>query len=218
MTYSGGCFTCHKVDKGLPMSNKIHFKNSISYDWIRYRDGYWIPHRKRVYLYWFKYLQSAEKSEDHLVDWGKYNGWGDRNIILNTKFDTWWEDRWIDLFGTQNRTEAPLFKISTKQPKTEALRLSLLCWERRSAPVWGRRGNALSIAKQVYEYELGISGEKKPRFGEDEFTAGSMNPDTFKVFDGGEYVIDPQRLQSIVSRYLKNAQKYLGNVCMGIFP
>ena len=80
----------------------------------------------------------------------------------------------------------------SKQPKTEALRLSLLCWQRRDAPVWGKRGNALSIAKQVYEYELGITGEKKPRYGEDEFTAGSMNPDTFKVLDGGEYVSDPQ--------------------------
>ena len=98
------------------------------------------------------------------------------------------------------------------------MRLSLLCWQRRDAPVWGKRGNALSIAKQVYEYELGITGEKKPRYGEDEFTAGSMNPDTFKVLDGGEYISDPQRLQSIVSRYLKNARKYLKNVCECQFP
>ena len=51
-----------------------------------------------------------------------------------------------------------------------------------------------------------------------EFTAGSMNPDTFKVLDGGEYVLDPQRLQSIVGRYLKNARKYLKNVCECQFP
>ena len=101
------------------------------------------------------------------------------------------------------------------------------------APVWNKRGNALSIAKQVYEYELGISGEKKPRYGDDEFTAGSMNPDTFEVmarekvwnpelkkyvFTDGEYVKDQQRLQSIVSRYLNNARKYLDNVCIGKFP
>ena len=109
----------------------------------------------------------------------------------------------------------------------------MLCWERRDAPVWNKRGNALSIAKQVYEYELGISSEKKPRYGTDEFTAGSMNPDTFEVvarekvwdpelkkyvYTDGEYVSDPQRLQSIVSRYLKNAEKYLDNVCVGKFP
>ena len=39
----------------------------------------------------------------------------------------------------------------------------MLCGERRDAPVWNKRGNALSIAKQVYEYETGESGEKKPR-------------------------------------------------------
>ena len=200
------------------MSNIIYFDKKVAYDWIRYKDGYWISHRKRVYLYWFKYLQEAERSPDYSVNWNKYKGWGGANEILRTKFDDWWKDHWIDLFGTQDRSAQPKYPISTKQPKTEALRLSLLCWQRRDAPVWGKRGNALSIAKQVYEYELGITGEKRPRYGEDEFTAGSMNPDTFKVLDGGEYVLDPQRLQSIVGRYLKNARKYLKNVCECQFP
>ena len=200
------------------MSNIIYFDKKVAYDWIRYKDGYWIAHRKRVYLYWFKYLQEAERSPDYSVNWNQYKGWGGANEILGTKFDDWWKDHWIDLFGTKDRSAQPKYPISTKQPKTEALRLSLLCWQRRDAPVWGKRGNALSIAKQVYEYELGITGEKKPRYGEDEFTAGSMNPDTFKVLDGGEYVSDPQRLQSIVGRYLKNARKYLKNVCECQFP
>ena len=95
-----------------------------------------------------------------------------------------------------------------------------MCWERRDAPVWGKRGNALSIAKQVYEYELRISGEKKKRETDENWDASFMNPDEFKVFDpsDGNYYEDPQRLQSIVSRYLKNAKKYLGNVCKGKFP
>ena len=67
--------------------------------------------------------------------------------------------------------------------------MSLLCWERRDAPVWGKRGNALSIAKQVYEYEMGITGEKKPRYTDENFDASFMNPDDFKVRDddGFEY-------------------------------
>ena len=136
------------------------------------------------------------------------------------KFDDWWNDNWKELFGTKDRSATPRYPISTKQPKTEALRLSLLCWERRDAPVWGKRGNALSIAKQVYEYELGISGEKKKRETDENWDASFMNPDEFKVFDpsDGNYYEDPQRLQSIVSRYLKNAKKYLGNVCKGKFP
>ena len=202
------------------MSNKIYFENKVAYDWVRYKDGHWIPHRKRVYLYWFKYLQEAERSDSFQVDWSKYEGWDGANSVLGQKFDDWWSDNWVDLFGTKDRSGSPRFAISTKQPKTEALRLSLLCWQRRDAPVWGKRGNALSVAKQVYEYELGINGEKKARYGDDEFTAASMNPATFEAFDpeGQEYVYDPQRLQSIVSRYLKNARRYLTNVCDGKFP
>ena len=213
------------------MSNKIYFDNKVSYDWIRYKDGYWIPHRKRVYLYWFKYLQQAEISSSHSVDWTKYDGWGDATAVLGAKFDDWWNDNWKELFGTQDRSSTPRYPISTKQPKTEALRLSLLCWERRDAPVWGKRGNALSIAKLVYDYELGISGEKKPRYTDENWDASFMNPETFLVDeDGKKYLLDEdgrkitfddsnnQRLQSIVGRYLKNARKYLKNVSKGQFP
>ena len=206
------------------MSNKIYFDNKVSYDWIRYKDGYWIPHRKRVYLYWFKYLQQAELSPRHTVDWMQYDGWGGANSVLGMKFDDWWNDNWKELFGTKDRSATPRYPISTKQPKTEALRLSLLCWERRDAPVWGKRGNALSIAKQVYEYELGISGEKKPRYGEDEWTAFNLNPEPEDETGWDTQIMSndelphKQRLQSIVSRYLRNARKYLGNVCKGKFP
>ena len=52
----------------------------------------------------------------------------------------------------------------------------MLCGERRDAPVWNKRGNALSIAKQVYEYELGISGEKKKRETDENWDASQMKP------------------------------------------
>jgi hypothetical protein len=199
--------------------SKIYFDNKNAYDWIRYKDGFWIPHRKRVFLYWFKYLQQAELSPRHNVDWTKYDGWGGANAVLGMKFDNWWNENWKELFGTKDRKDTPKFSVSTTRVKTEGLRLSLLCWERRDAPVWGKRGNALSIAKQVYEYELGISGEKKPRYSEDEFSAGSMNPDTFVIYDeDGHPHNDKQVLQSYVSRYLKKARKYLANVCKGQFP
>jgi len=213
------------------MSNIIYFDKKVAYDWIRYKDGYWISHRKRVYLYWFKYLREAERSPDYSVDWSNYKGWGGANEILESKFDDWWKDHWIDLFGTKDRSAQPKYPISTKQPKTEALRLSLLCWQRRDAPVWGKRGNALSIAKQVYEYELGITGEKRPRYTDENWDASFMNPETFLVDkDGKKYLLDEdgrkitfddsnnQRLQSIVGRYLKNARKYLKNVCECQFP
>ena len=204
--------------------SKIYFDNKVSYDWIRYKDGYWISHRKRVYLYWFKYLQHAEKCDDYTVDWTQYSGWGGANAVLGMKFDEWWNDNWIELFGTKDRSATPKYPINTKQPKTEAIRLSMLCWERRDAPVWNKRGNALSIAKQVYEYELGISGEKKPRYSEDEWSAFNLNPEAELESHWDTQLMSEdelphkQRLQSIVSRYLKNARKYLNNVCVGKFP
>jgi hypothetical protein len=211
--------------------SKIYFDNKVSYDWIRYKDGYWISHRKRVYLYWFKYLQHAGKCDDYTVDWTQYSGWGGANAVLGMKFDEWWNDNWIELFGTKDRRATPKYPINTKQPKTEAIRLSMLCWERRDAPVWNKRGNALSIAKQVYEYETGESGEKKPRFTDENWDASFMLPETFLIDkDGEKYRFDEdglkiswddvrnQRLQSIVARYLKNARKYLDNVCIGKFP
>ena len=186
---------------------------------LLYRDGLCLQHRKRVYLYWFKFLQQAILSPEHKVVMGAYSGWGTKQKIIETKFDNWWDDNWKELFGTKDRSETPKFPISTTRVKTEALRLSLLCWERRDAPVWGKRGNALSIAKQDYEYELGISGEKKPRYTDENFDASFMNPEEEDVshWDNDE-LPHKQRLQSIVSRYLKNARKYLANVCKGQFP
>ena len=82
----------------------------------------------------------------------------------------------------------------------------MLCWERRDAPVWNKRGNALSIAKQVYEYELGINGEKKPRYSEDEWSAFNLNPEAELESHWDTQLMSEdelphkQRLQSIVSR------------------
>ena len=41
--------------------------------------------------------------------------------------------------------------------------------------------NMTGIAKAVYEYELGISGEKKPRYTEDEYGAYNLNPSPDKL-------------------------------------
>jgi len=73
--------------------SRIYFDNKTAYDWNRYKDGFWIPHRKRVFLYWFKYLQQAELSPRHNVDWTKYDGWGGANAVLGMKFDNWWDDK-----------------------------------------------------------------------------------------------------------------------------
>ena len=48
-------------------------------EWVRYRDGTWIECRKRIYLYWYKFLRHAEESSEHKVNWKKYDSWGGKN-------------------------------------------------------------------------------------------------------------------------------------------
>ena len=86
----------------------------------------WIPHLKRTYLYWFKFLQEAELNDDYLVDWKKYKGWGGANYILGTKFDIFWNENWKELFGVKKQGDKPKFPLSTPTPKNESIRISWL--------------------------------------------------------------------------------------------
>ena len=72
--------------------------------WVKYdkESQLWIPSRKRIFLYWFKFLQHAERDSSRKVDWKKYEGWGGANYILGTKFDDFWEQNWKELFGVKN--------------------------------------------------------------------------------------------------------------------
>jgi hypothetical protein len=194
-------------------------------EWIRYRDGLWIPQRKRTYLYWFKFLQEAEQAAEYNVNWSKYRGWGGPNVILGQKFDMWWEERWEKLFAVKTRGASKAeqrFPLSTSQPKTEAIRLSLLVWQNRNTPadltpsddfritqtnrnrksIPRRGGNTLSIAKKIIETEkrraTPLAGIDPTRINQD----GTIE----------------NEIQSRVGRYLRNAKKTLANVCEGSFP
>jgi len=91
---------------------------------LRYRDEYWIEARKRVYLYWFKFLQHAERSNDYTVDWKQYRGWGGANEILGSKFDDWWEAHWKELFGAKNEGDTAKFSVNNKAKAAFGMR----CW------------------------------------------------------------------------------------------
>ncbi len=230
-------------DKGLP---KVYFEKKEVSDYIRYRNGKWIPYRKRLYLYWYNFLQEAEKNRGYQVDWSKYNGWGGSNVILGQKFDMWWEERWEELFGLEKKGSKQKFPLTTKRPKTEAIRLSLLCWkyrnikpETRVSVYRGKKktivlGNSIRVARAVYQYESGISGDRKPRTPEDEFSGYNLNPDSHKKVDtyidesgrkiSTEYEDDEisgtnrQILQSKIGRYLSKSKKTVSNVSKGMFP
>ena len=73
--------------------------------WIKYdkKSSLWIKHRKRIYLYWFKFLQLAEDSDKHNVDWNKYRLWGGKNAVMSMKFDDWWKKYWESCFGVEKQ-------------------------------------------------------------------------------------------------------------------
>ena len=84
--------------------------------WVKYdkKSGLWFPSRKRVYLYWFKFLQIAEQDPDQTVDWSKYRGWGGSNEILGQKFGDWWKDHKKTLFAVQKEGDKPKFPLTTQ--------------------------------------------------------------------------------------------------------
>ena len=196
-----------------------NLSNKTSSEWIRYKDGLWIPYRKRTYLYWFKFLQEAERSDEYKVNWNKYRGWGGGKVILESKFDDWWQSHWKDLFAVETKgvdMSKVRFPLSTTQPKTEAIRISWLVWLHRDTPpdympnrsryggetYYPKRGsNNLAIARKVIAVEKrGIT------------YLAPINPDDITN------VNEPKVIQSLIGRYKRRAKSITENVCGGMFP
>jgi hypothetical protein len=211
-------------------------------EWIRYKGGLWIPYRKRTYLYWFKFLQEAERFEDVSVNWRKYKGWGGVNTILGQKFDEWWGDRWKDLFGSAERWTDQTkikFPLSTTRPKTDAIRMSLLVWKLRDTPpdwrpryhtggrdygtrVIKRRGsNALAIGWKLNQIEkratYGKWGIKPEDQNQKLYSDDSPLKENLSVKDAGYFGTDHQ-IQQYVSRWKRRGRKIINNVSEGKFP
>ena len=197
-------------------------KKTKTSQYKRYRDGLWIPSFKRTYLYWFKFLQEAEKSKEHKVDWSKYEGWGGSNEVLGSKFDDFWEENWKELFGIKERGNKPKFELSTEHIKTEAIRVSYLVWlQRNMKPLYelsisphrtlaryektkkGKMSNALSISKKI------LASEKR---------VGTLNLICVWDLEDDRNPNTEKDVRDLVNRYLRNSKKIVDNVCNGQFP
>jgi len=108
----------------------------------------WIPHRKRVYLYWFKFLQIALQDPKRKVNWKKYDDWGDAKHIVDMKFDKWWNDTGRKLFGMKTLKDKQRFPLTTTKPKVETIRTSWLVYQKLHLKSY------LQIAKEIQESEL----------------------------------------------------------------
>ena len=103
--------------------------------------GLWISSNKRIYFYWFRFLQHAAEDPNRVVDWSLYESWGGKDVILNTKFDAWWNKRWKTLFGYKEGETTPLYPLSKApsgkrtRPQPEGIRFALRVYELKDKPL-----------------------------------------------------------------------------------
>ena len=204
--------------------------------YVKYRDGTWIECRKRIYLYWFKFLRHAEQSSDHKVQWNKYRAWSGKNAVMNMKFDDWWEDHWKDCFGIDEETGRSKFYLD-KNPKADGIRYALLCYENRDCK--SNWDIAIAISKQesrgrgIYNMlidareDLNTKGNMKWGF-ERKRVRDESSPTGYSI----EYVDNTnqeyddkiywnqqkkRKIQSVIGRYKRQADLHLENVSKGLF-
>lgn len=168
--------------------------------WVRYdaQSKLWIPNRKRIYLYWFKFLQLALTEKPDQVNMKAYKGWGSKNEILNAKFDVWWDAHWVELFGYPEGGQ-PRYALSTSRPKTDAIRYAYLVYTNQ------HRGSNWEIAQWIQKRETSQRGIPVPSFG--------------YATEGVTYSAEDKLVvQSRVGRYRKQAQELVQHVAEGVFP
>ena len=206
----------------------IKTKNKTS-RWKKHsgHDALWIQSRKVIYLYWYKFLQEAEKSDEYEVDWSCYEAWGGRDAVMSDNFDTFWADRWKELFAIDSETGIAHYPISSKSPKADGIRYALLAWQNRHLSTWefavwlkdhesrgtdslGRRKKPRGIFTRIAEASSGLNTSNRlTRDGENSYESNSeafLNQETKRA------------IQKMVRTYLKNARRHLMSVSEGTFP
>ena len=205
-------------------------------EYVRYREGTWIQSRKRVYLYWYKFLRHAEKSADHKVQWNKYRAWGGKDAVMNMKFDDWWEEHWKDCFGIDEEKGNAKYMLS-KRHKADAVRYALLCYENQ------HRGTNWEIAIYIQKIETQriypvpkftyaledlrtkthmSKGETRKRVYDEESRSNYKIVSEYRDVEEYDYEAFANReekrmVQGYVSSYLKEAKNYLKSVSIGEF-
>lgn len=177
--------------------------------WVKYDapSRLWIQSNKRIYFYWYSFLQLAEQDPTRKVNWKLYEGWGGADVVLNTKFDAWWNTHWKDLFGIPKEGDEPKFPLSTKKPKEQGLRLALLIYERRGL------GDMWTIAKNIARYE-----RRTRKRGLTVIPFGDAFYSEWKRKDPTTRSVIKRNAQSRTARYMHRAEELLDSVCEGVFP
>ena len=190
--------------------------------WKRYdpKSGLWISTGKSNFFYWYRFLQIAIE-EGRVIDWNRYDGWGDVDYIKDTKFDVWWKKHWKELFSYREG-DAPRFKLNTDKPQSEGMRYSLRLYEMKDEE--GIEGNTWELAKRfaLNEYpKRRYKQSKNPKYDKDAWSfhyARRQPALELKGKSQKQFAREKRQVQSKVSRYLSQAELMLSNVCVGRFP
>ena len=154
----------------------------------RTRDGKLIKQQKRVYIFWWKFLEIALK-ENRKINREKYRGWSLKDIENGMKFDVWWEKHWEKLFSIKKEGDSPKVKTSVEETVPKAYKTRL--------KVYQLRKKGLSHKQIINEIDTLARSKRK---GE-------------KYYG----MIDSNSQQSS-REALYFANKHLKNVCNGKFP
>ena len=180
--------------------------------WRKYdkKSKLWIPHERRVYFYWYVFLQHAERDSTRVVNWDLYQDWGGRDFVMSTKFDYWWRQRWKYLFSIQKEGDKPRRKLTTGRPKADAYRYALLVYE-----------HGLSGISETWEIACLIAAreknKRKLKLTSLEFFYATPAEIRSKLTPQ-ERSVRKKKVQRAISKYKKSAARYLDNVCTGQFP
>ena len=153
---------------------------------------------KRTYLYWFKFLQECESDPTRQVDWSKYKEWGGANYILGTKFDDFWEEKWVDLFGFKKGGK-PKFILGQRIPNNKSLRWQWLCHQYRDE-------DYIDIFKRIELLE-------QRRFNRRVKKKDDIDGKFLSNISEGD-----GEIRSRIGRYIRGADDLMNNICIGIFP
>ena len=200
-------------------------------DYVKYHDGVWYPVRMTTYLYWFKFLQECEKSDEYEVDWKKYKEWGSRDEIMKIEFplNFIWEfkkqffsEKCKKLFGSEEKGGKVKFgMLNNKTPKRDTLRRQLLTWMYKEETPYEY---PLEDNKKSWDIVLKVLWHEKNRLiPSPYFDLWCQLPnnewDNEKLLEIGSSSNDIKvTAQNYVSRDLKQAREILTNVSKGMFP
>ena len=174
---------------------------SIKYD---SKSKVWIQHRKRIYLYWFKFLQLSLQDKKLKVKMSKYKDWGNKEDILKMKFDDWWKKFGVKLFGMKKKTDKPKCVLITNSPKFDTIHLSYKFYY--LIRVKGKMYKQIKLDKGILKNDSMRNGILQ-----------LLNYEKIHL-PNDEKDYDESHLYFKMSKYVRNGENIIKGVCIGEYP